>query len=162
VFLRAGEVLVERHRSGIEVEEHEAAVALHARRLRQAVIGLLEALRIRVLAGHAVEPAVAVVAPAVVEAGVNLRVAFRLAAHHGAAVAAGIEENAEFVFAVAGEDDGPAADRAGLEVAGRADFGLVPYVDPAYVENPPALELEDLRVHHGCAVDREARGLRIV
>src|SRR5207249_1867781 len=53
-------------------------------------------------------------------------------------------------------------DGAGLEVAGRADFGLVPHIDPARVENTPQLEPQDFRIDHGCAVDREARGLRIV
>src|SRR5262249_16482512 len=133
----------------------EAAVALDARHLLEPPVALAEALGVRGLARDAVEVAVAVVGPAVVEAEIGARIALGLAAHHRAAMAAGVQGDADRVPAVATDDHGAPAHRARLEVARGAHLGLVPGVDPADVEDARALELEDRGIDHGRAVDLE-------
>src|SRR5262249_4354248 len=162
IFLGAGEVVLQRHRAGIEVEEYEAAVARDLRRFLQPEIALPEARRIGVLAGNAVELAVTVVAPAVIEADVALCVALGLAAYDAPAVSAGIEKYAHAAPAVAAEDHRPVAHDARPEITGRGHFGLVSDVDPAHVEDPAPLKLEYLRIHQGSAVDPEAHRFRLV
>src|SRR5262245_10372333 len=162
VFLRACEVVLQRYRIRVEVEEDEAAIGCDVRRLLEPEIALPEARRKSIRAGHAVELAVAVVAPAVIEAGVVLRITFRLAAHGSAAVAAGVEEDANPALAVAAEDNGTLADDAGLEIPRLPQLRLVADVDPADVEDTPPLELEYPRIHHRRAVDLKALGFRVV
>ena len=73
------QVVLQRHGVLVEIEKDEAAVAVHARYIGQAVLAPLEGFRVGVRAGHAVEFPVLVVAPAVVEAGVGLGVALAFA-----------------------------------------------------------------------------------
>src|SRR5882724_6325173 len=113
------------------------------RRLGEIELRAPEARGIARFARHAVEPSVAIVGPAVVEAGVGPRVPMALAAHHRAAMAARIEEHAQLPGAVAAQDHRTAAKRASHEIAGRAHFALVAHVDPADIENRPHLALED-------------------
>ena len=117
VFLRAGEVVIQWHSAGIEIEKHEAAITCYARRLFQCEFGTVEIRRIRILAGQSVECAIAVVGPAVIEAGEMFRIAFGFAANDSAAMAAGVEVHANGVAAVAAENHRPAAHRTGFEVA---------------------------------------------
>src|SRR5258705_84903 len=119
VFPRPGEILRQWGSMRIEIQEDESAIAFHPRRLGEPIVGFPEARRIRALSGDTVEPAVAVVAPAVIEAGVVSGVAFGFAAHPRAAMAAGIEEHAHRTRAVAAENHRSAADRSRLEVAGK-------------------------------------------
>src|SRR5581483_12062226 len=109
-----------------------------------------------------VQPAVAVVGPAVIEAGVAARVAARLAAHDCPAMATGVEEDAQRVLAVAAQDKRPAAHAARTEVAGRAYLGFVTDVEPAALEDALLLGSEDRRVDERRAIDFETLGLWIV
>ena len=146
VFARRPQVFRQRHGIGVEIQEHEAAVGLDARRLHQPELRAIEARRVGALPGHGIEPAVAVVGPAVIEAGVARRVTARLAAHHRAAMAAAVEEDAELVLAVAAEDERPAAHGAGAEVAGGAHLGFMAHVQPAALEDALLLGGEDRRL----------------
>src|SRR5687767_334663 len=162
IFLCAGKVVLERHRVGVEIEEYETAVRRYARRLLQGEVALVEARRIGVLSGHAVELAVPVIAPPVVEAGMALRIALGLAADDAAAVAARIEEDTDPALAIAAEYDRSVAYDARPEVARRTHLRFVPDVNPADIEDAPPLELQYLRVYQCRAVDLEAHRFRFV
>src|SRR5439155_6376647 len=120
-----GEVLLERLRVAIERDENEAAIRRHVRRRGEPELAALEARRIAGGPGHAVQAAVAVVAPAVIEAGVAPGVALALAAHHGTPMAANVEEDVQGPGAVAADDHRPSADGARHEVARLAYLALV-------------------------------------
>src|SRR4051812_9819477 len=158
----AAEILLQRRGVDVEVEEDEAAVVLDARRRHEAELRAVEVRRIGALAGYGIEAAIAVIGPAVIEAGVALRVAARLAAHDRATMAAGVQEHAQRVLAVAAEDQRPAAHAARTEVAGRAHFGLVADVHPAALEDALFLGSENPRVDERCSIDFETLGPRIV
>src|SRR6266404_1293199 len=72
-----------------------------------------------------------------------------------AAVRAGVEHGAQRSLGVAREQDTAAADLAGDEVAGLGQFGTVAEIEPAFVEDPRALGLENIRIDKGLARDLE-------
>ena len=78
-----------------------------------------------------------------------------LAAHHRAAVAAGIQEDASLPLPVAAEDDRAAGHMAGLEVARLADLRGMPDVNPALAEDALDLPVQDLVGDEDLPVDQE-------
>jgi len=95
-----------------------------------------------------------------IEAAERQRIAFLLAHHHGATMWAGVEEGADGAAAIAIEDELAAAHGTRDEVAGVADLRAVAEIEPAAVEDLPALLLEDLLVGEGAAGDAEQMPLR--
>jgi hypothetical protein len=78
-----------------------------------------------------------------------------LAANQRAAVAAAINQRAHRAFAVAAEDDRTPGYRAGLEVTGIFDFGSVPDVYPAMVENGAILAHQHVVGDEYLAIDKK-------
>ena len=110
------------------------------------VIGLAEI-------GHADQLAVGAVAPAVIGAGEDGRVALVVAAHLHAAVAAGVEEDVDLAFPVAAQDHRFLAHARDEEVAGVRDLALVADEQPGAGEQPLQLLLVDLLVDEDLAAD---------
>ena len=90
------------------------------------------------------------------------RIAARLAAHLGGPMTAGIEEYANVAVAVAGEDDGPATDGAGLKIPGFADFRFVAAIYPGAVEHGAAFRLQHCRIGQRPPVQPEDQVLRSI
>src|SRR5262245_23619412 len=106
-----------------------------SRRSPQAVGGLVEALGIGVGAGHAYQPPVVAVGPAVIDALETAPVALALGADDGTAVAAGVEQAMERAGLIAAEDYRPAGDLARAEIARLCQFGGMADIDPAAAAN---------------------------
>src|SRR4029077_19066441 len=104
---------------------------------------LVEALGVALLVGNLHELAGRVERPRVVEALEEPRVAGVLPTDRRAAVSTGVEEHAHVAVGAADEDDRAAVDQAPAEVAGLLELRLVADVEPAAVEDPLALEVED-------------------
>ena len=162
VLDRRTEVFAQRHGVRIEVEKDKTAIGLDAGRLLEAELGAIEIRRISALPRHGVKPPVAVVGPAVIEAGVAIGIALRLAADDGAAMAAGVQENAQLVPAVAAQNQRPSAHRARAKVARRAHLGLMPDVKPAALEDALLLLAEDRGIDERGSIDFETMLLRFV
>ena len=101
------------------------------------------------------QAAIAVVAPAVIEAEKALGIALRLAANDGAAVAAHIQVNTNFRFRVAAKNDRTSTNIARLEIAGSAHFGFMTNVNPAGIEDLAHLVFEYLRLDQRATIDLE-------
>ena len=162
VLPRAGEVVVQRRRVGVERHEDEIAIGVHARRLGESEGCAVEGRRVARLPGHAVEAPVAVVAPAVIEADESARVAVPLAAHQRTAVAAAVQEHANAARGIAAQDHRPTGDDATLEIARRTHLARMADVDPAAVEDAPALRLEHGGRDEGAAMHAEVVRVRVV
>jgi hypothetical protein len=148
-------VLLQRQHVRIQAAEDEAAVALHAGNTGQAVVLLVEAVRVagallledhhRVTAG--------VEHPAVEGATEIGAVAAHLAHQRGAAVAAGVDEGIDLAFRAAHQDDRLAAHEQAHVVVGIRNLALVGEVNPVAFPDALHLELEDFRVGEDGAVD---------
>src|SRR5262249_24566752 len=139
----------------IERDEAEARVVAEARHRREvADAGLAMPGGIALLAGLALQPAVAAAHPAVVEALEHPGVAALLAAHGRAAVRPGVEERVQLALPGGCEQDVAPRDRPGDEVARLRELGLVAQVEPAAVE-----ELLVFALHHAAVDEGVARNL---
>ena len=149
----SGEVAAQVHGVGVVADEDEAAVGVDMGRGEEAEVGLVEPLGVACLVGDADEFTTTVEGPSVVEALEYLAVALVVAADEGAAVAAGVVEDAYLAVAGADEEEGASAHLATAVVAGVGDLGLVTEVEPAAVEEALAFQLQDLGRCHGGAVN---------
>src|SRR5262249_54798734 len=91
---RAGEIVLQALLIAAEADEEPAAIILHARRVETHLL-YLEAWSVGILEWDAVQSALIVVAPAVVEAHEALGVAARVAANRRAAVATAVVKDAD-------------------------------------------------------------------
>src|SRR5260370_1426353 len=107
--------------------------------------------------GNADEAAVGAVAPAMIRAGENGRVAFVVAAHLHAAVAARIEEDVHLAGAVAAQQHRFLAHARDEEIAGVGDLALVPDKEPGAGKDLFLLLGVDLLVDEDLAADLPAR-----
>src|SRR5262249_48021916 len=151
-------------RNGILVEAHEpeAAIFLEPRRTAQAVIGLVEGVRIGIVARHADELAVVAVGPAVIDAHEAARIALALRADDRAAMPEGVEQAVIHALLVAAEDHRPAGDLAGTEVARILQLGGVPDIDPAAAEDVRHLPAQDVLGDQDLTVEQEGFSLAVV
>src|SRR5690606_38452652 len=115
-----------------------------------------------VLAGDRGDVTAVAERPRVVEALEQLAGPLPLAAEDGAAVEAAVEPGTDLAAAVTAEDHRPAAERAGLEVVGLGDFGLVAQVQPRARPDPVALRLEDLLRAVGDPIDAESQRVPVL
>jgi hypothetical protein len=91
-----------------------------------------------------------------------LGVARRLSADEGSAVGTGIQEDANLTVAATHQDDPPTGDMTRLEISGTRDFGFMSGINPALLEDPPFLELEDGRVGEHAPINPKEAILDIV
>ncbi len=115
-----------------------------------AVIGLPEI-------GDAHQPAVGRIAPAVIGAGQDRRVALIVPAHLHAAVPAGVQEHMHLAGTVAAQDHQLLAHRRDEEVARVWDLALVPDEKPGASEDPFQLLLVDPVIDEDLAADLARR-----
>ena len=157
-----GEILVERHRARVEIDEVEARSLLEARHALQVVeAALVEPLSVAEARVLIEQLARALVRPAVVGADEALAVAARLATDCGTAMTAGVEERVDLAVHVAVEDQLPIDHGADDEVALVADFGLVTQHDPGAAQDAALLLLEHLGAGVRRAVHEEPAALAI-
>ena len=137
---------------------HRALVAAQLRHLDEAPLRPVE-LRMVGLAEirHADQPAVGAVAPAVIGAGEDGRVALVVAAHLHAAMAAGIEEHMDLAGPVAAQDHRFLAHARDEVVAGVRDLALVADKQPSAGEDALQLLAVDLLVDEDLAADLPLR-----
>src|SRR5262249_21140459 len=109
--------------------------------------------------GHAGELAVGGIAPAVVRAREDRRVAVVVAAHLHPAVTARVQKDVDAAPAVAAENDRFLAHRRGEEISGPRDLALVADEEPGAREDPLALLCVDLLAHEDLAADDPAVGI---
>ena len=162
VVLGAGEIGVQVRRVRIEIGEIEILVVLEPRHRHEALALLVEARRIGVVAGNALDRAVGVVGPAVIDAVELPGVALALATHQRAAMAADVEQRADLALPVAAEDHRTAGDAAGAEVARVLHLRGVADIDPALVEDRAVFVLQDVRGDEHAAVDLERQVLQVL
>ena len=132
--------------------EHQAAEHLHPKRF-QAVLGRVEVVGHAALAAHAVlegdalQPALQVIGPGVIDARERLAVVPFLEADQRALVGAAVDHRMHRAVVIAGDDDRDLADEAGLGVArpGDVDFQAEEMPDRT-AKDPVLLEPIDLRV----------------
>ncbi len=148
---RGAEELGERRTVFREAREHEAAIALDARRFLHAAVGIVGA---EAGAGVArfhhrdlAQPAVVVEGPGVVGAAEELAaVAVAVAHHHVAAMRAAVIEHVDAAVRAAHHQHRLAADLHLGVVAGLRHLRLVAAIDPDALVDALHLELEDIRV----------------
>ena len=162
VVLGAGEIVGERLHVLVEAHEPEAAILFESGRLLEPVRDLVKRFGIGVVAGHARERAVDVVAPAMIDAHEAPRIAHALGAHDRTAVAAGVEQAVIGAIAVAGEDDRPASDFTRDEVTRLLQFRCVADIDPAAPENVRHFLTQDVVGDQHLTVEQEGLSLAIV
>jgi hypothetical protein len=151
-----GEIGDEVHRVAIVVDEIQAAIVIEPWYLHQVVYAVdVRTLCVPLRAGTIHQLALQIECPRVIEAAEHLVVTLLLAAHHGAAVRAGVEERAHVVVFAAHENQLAPPHRARQEITLRRHFGLVSDVKPAGVENVPAFAFEDGRVDEDTTVHTE-------
>ena len=142
-------MLGQRRHVGIEAAEQEAAVGFEPGHLGQ-VVGavLVELLRVAGTLGvlDLEQLAGIVEGPAVERAGIGRLVGPLVAAQHGAAMAAGVDEGVQLVVLVAGDEDRlpPHVGRVVVVLVG--NLALVGKIDPVALEDVLHLQLEPLRV----------------
>ena len=129
------EVLDERQRIHVERAEDEAAIALHARHLRDIVLGIAHVAGITVRPRHAAELAGVGEIPAVIGALEMPRIALLQPAQRRAAMRAAVEQHAHFSLAVAHDDHRPRAEPTRDEVVLVRDLALVRDVGPGAAED---------------------------
>jgi hypothetical protein len=140
----------------IEADKDAAAVVVHPRRRLEAKRVAIEGLAVSLLSGYAFEFAARTVDPAVVEAAEEFGAgAFRFTADQIAAMAARVHQDADFAVIAVRQDDRPPGHRARHEIAAVGKFREVAGEQPALVENPRPLLLEDLLIDKSAAVDAE-------
>ncbi len=159
----AQEILERRH-IRVQAAEQEAAIVFKARHLFQIVRGfLVEAVGIagafRVL--DLEQLAAVVEGPAVERAGVGGLVAALVAAQHGAAMGAGVDQRVELALAVARDHDRLAADVGGVVVVVVGDLAFVRQVDPVALEDVLHLEFKQGLVGKGAAVQPVVAGFAV-
>src|SRR5579871_1105536 len=145
IVARTCEIVFEARGIAGETDEKPAAITLHSRRIKAELVHL-EAGPVGILEGNAVQPALVVVGPVVVETQEIPGVAAGVAAHGGAAVAAGVVKDADLAVIATHDDERPSADAAGQEISSLWHLALVSRVEPRPVEDPPLLPLEQLRI----------------
>ena len=128
----------------VEVDEHEATVALHAWRL-QRHLRPVEELAVTRLVRRADKRALVVEGPSVVEALEHIGVAVLLTTDHGAPVGAGIVEGTHPAILAPGKEDGPAPHVPPNVVARLLHLRLMAKVEPALLEDAVPLLLHHLR-----------------
>src|SRR6266545_1775924 len=161
------EMLGERNPLPAEAGEDEAPVARHPRRAREPVRALVER---RIAAGirHAEQLAGYLIRPAMIWTGERPRVTAIGGAYHRSPVHAPVDEDGDGAVLAAHHDDGLRADVPGDEVARARDLAVVAHEDPATMEDPLQLAVEDARVgvergvdavvlHERLVVDRDDR-----
>ncbi len=144
IFFDRAQVVREAFDVLVEADEIKITIAIEAWNLLH--VGgraLLEILCIGRLAGLAAQRPVQAEYPAMIETLERFRAAMLLAANLCAAMRAGVEHRPEIAPAVAGEQDISAPDRTGDKVAGLGEFGTVPEIEPAFVENLRALDIQN-------------------
>ena len=147
VFLGVAQILFEGAGAHVKVHEAQAPVVREAGdRNKVAPILILEIPAVAVCAGKALELALGAKNPAVVEALKVLGVAFRLPAHLGAPVGAGVEEGVKGAAGVAVEDQISLGNEAPYEITFLGDFRFMADVQPAFVEDSVVLGIHDRRV----------------
>src|SRR3954451_14772641 len=139
---------------GIEAAEQETAVALEPGHLGQVVGAVLVEL-VRVAGTRRVldlqQLAGIVESPAVERAGISRLVGPLVAAQHGAAMAAGVDEGVQFVVLVAGDEDRLPAHIGRVVVVLVGDLAFMGEIDPVAFEDVLHLQLEPLRVGENVA-----------
>src|SRR3974377_2231450 len=100
VVARTGEIVFEARGIAGETDEKPAAITLHSRRIKTKLFHP-EAWPVGVLEGNAVQPTLVVVGPVVIETHEIPGFTAVVAAYGGAAVTAGIVENADFAVTAA-------------------------------------------------------------
>src|ERR1700730_5095587 len=152
------EIFEKGRRIGIPAGPDGALVAAELRDLDQSPLRFVELLVVGLAEiGHADEPAVGAVAPAVVGAGEDRGVALVVAAHLLAAVPAGIEEHVGLARPVAAQDHRLLAHARDEVVARVGDLALMPDKEPHPGEEPLQLPLVDLLVDEDLAADPPGR-----
>jgi hypothetical protein len=126
------------------------------------VARLVEALGIGVVAGHADEPPVVAVGPAVIKALEPTPISLTLRADDGTAMPTGIEQAVEGAPLVAAEDDRPAGNLARAEITGLFQLGSVPHIDPAVPEDLRHLRAQDIFRNQYFTVEQEGFFLAVV
>src|SRR6185312_12295393 len=116
IAARLGEIELEALGLAAEASEQPAAIILRAHLVKPQLLGL-EAGTIGIAPRHADQPALIVVAPIMIEALEVFGVAGGVTAHHRAAVAAAVVKEADLAVTPANDEDRPAADAAGEEIA---------------------------------------------
>ena len=133
--LLATEIVQQRRRLGVEGPEDQPLVHVQLGHFHQAPLRHVQFAAVDLLhAGDAREPAVVVVAPAVVGAHERLGVAPVRPAHAVAPVAAHVEERADGPVAAPAEQHRVFSHVGGEEVVGVGDLGLVSEEEPAACE----------------------------
>ena len=161
------QMLGERAPVTAQAGEDESTIARHARRPRESVRTLVER-RIATGIRHAEQLARYVIRPAVIRTAEGPRVAAIGGADQGSPVHAPVDEDGDGAVLAAHHDDGLRADVPGDEVARARDLAVVADEDPAAVEDPLQLVVEDARVgvergvnaivlHERLVVDRGGR-----
>jgi hypothetical protein len=147
VRLGASEIIRQRDRVGIEIDEPEAAVLLEARHGNETTLAVvLVAVRIGALLWDEAERAVAAKHPAMIETLEDARLAGFLPAHAATAMGAEVVENVHLAGGIAAEDEIASCDGAGQERAALRQLGVVAKVEPALLKNLLVLELEEFRI----------------
>jgi hypothetical protein len=143
----AAQILGQRRPARRQAREHEAAIALDARRARQVPVGAPRVeVRVAVRLRHADQAAVEPIGPAVVGTHERARVAVGRRADLRAAMGAPVVQRRDRAVRLAHEQELGAPDAAAHEIAGARQTALVRDVDPQPAEDALELELEHRRV----------------
>ncbi|MNE42321.1 hypothetical protein D3C80_1364410 [compost metagenome] len=142
---RLAQVLDERHHIGLEAAEQEATVGFEAGDPGQ-VVGAFAIETRRITCRRRVldleQLAGVVERPAMERAGIGRLVAGLVAAQHGAAMAAGVEEGIEYTVLVPRNENRLPAHGGGQEVVLVGDLALVGEVQPVTLEDMLHFEVE--------------------
>ncbi len=153
----AAQVVVQRRRRGVPGGPDAAFVDGHLRHFDQAPLRPVELLVVALFERrNADQVAVQPVAPAMIGAGEGGGVAFVVAAHAHAAVAAGIQEHVQPALAVPRQDDRLLAHGRHEEVARLRHLAFVAHEQPGPGEQPLLLLAVDALVHENVATDDAA------
>jgi hypothetical protein len=161
VFLGARQIVRQRHRVGVEVDEPEASILFEARHMHEAAAVVLVAFGIGALLWNAAQAAVGAEHPAVIEALKYARFAGLLPADAAAAMGAEIVEDADLSTRVTVEDEVAAGDCAGDERARLSQFAVMAAVEPAALEDLLVLEVEHILIGEDAARNLEGSGILI-
>src|SRR5580704_19130747 len=140
------QIVIERNRIGVEIDEIETCAFVDARDAHQIVeTAFVEPLSVAEARMLVKKLAGALVGPAVIGADEACAIAARFAAYRRSAVPARIEERVDPAVDVAIENELPVHDLADDEVALVWNLGLMPKDDPRAMQDAAPLFLEDLR-----------------
>ena len=147
----------------VEADEDAAAVIVHPRRRLQAQRVAVEGFAVGFLSGNAFQFAAGIINPAVIEAAEDFgAVTFVFAADQVAAVTAGVQQGADLAVLAMHQDQRPTGHRTRHEVAWVWEFRLVAREQPAMIENPRPLLLENVSVDKDAPMDPENAVLSVV